>query len=102
MWDISKGNLIEAIEHSAELQGLIASDLMQDIHRRQGSQIIGSSRIMEHLRREIEIVVASDFTVMVLGETGVGKELVSQENWAVFVNTHGTAHYDKAGLSVQV
>ena len=49
---------------------------MQDIHRRQGSQIIGSSRIMEHLRREIEIVAASDFTVMVLGETGVGKELV--------------------------
>jgi anaerobic nitric oxide reductase transcription regulator len=69
-------NLIEALEQIAELQGLIASDLMQDIHRRQGSQIIGSSRIMEHLRREIELVATSDFTVMVLGETGVGKELV--------------------------
>ena len=68
--------LIEALEHSAELQGLIAGDLMQDIHRRQGSQIIGSSRMMEHLRREIALVAASDFTVMVLGETGVGKELV--------------------------
>jgi anaerobic nitric oxide reductase transcription regulator len=73
---IQTANLIEALERSAEHQGLIASDLMQDIHRRQGSQIIGSSRIMEHLRREIEIVAASDFTVMVLGETGVGKELV--------------------------
>jgi anaerobic nitric oxide reductase transcription regulator len=69
-------NLIEALERSAELQGLIASDLMQDIHRRQGSQIIGSSPIIEHLRREIELVASSDFTVMVLGETGVGKELV--------------------------
>jgi len=69
-------NLIEALERSAELQGLIASDLMQDIHRRQGTQIIGSSPIIEHLRREIELVASSDFTVMVLGETGVGKELV--------------------------
>ncbi len=31
---------------------------------------------MEHLRREIELVARSDFTVLVLGETGVGKELV--------------------------
>jgi anaerobic nitric oxide reductase transcription regulator len=73
---IQTASLIEALESSAELQGLIANDLMQDIHRRQGSQIVGSSRIMEHLRREIEIVAASDFTAMVLGETGVGKELV--------------------------
>jgi anaerobic nitric oxide reductase transcription regulator len=31
---------------------------------------------MEHLRREIDLVAGSDFTVLVLGETGVGKELV--------------------------
>ncbi|GAB6146389.1 sigma 54-interacting transcriptional regulator [Desulfocicer niacini] len=31
---------------------------------------------MEHLKREIELVARSDFTVLVLGETGVGKELV--------------------------
>ncbi len=86
-------NLIEAIEHSAELQGLIASDLMQDIHRRQGSQIIGSSRIMEHLRREIEIVAASDFTVMVLGETGVGKELVVRAIHAASARSDGPMLY---------
>jgi anaerobic nitric oxide reductase transcription regulator len=33
---------------------------------------------MEHLRREIELVARSDFTVLVLGETGVGKELVAR------------------------
>jgi len=86
-------NLIEALEHSAELQGLIASDLMQDIHRRQGSQIIGSSRIMEHLRREIELVAASDFTVMVLGETGVGKELVVRAIHAASVRSDGPMLY---------
>jgi anaerobic nitric oxide reductase transcription regulator len=69
-------NLIDALEKSAERQGLIASDLMQDIHMRQGSQILGGSSVMDHLRREIDLVARSDFTVLVLGETGVGKELV--------------------------
>jgi len=71
-------NLIDALEKSAERQGLIAHDLMQDIHRRQGSQLLGGSSVMEHLRREIELVARSDFTVLVLGETGVGKELVAR------------------------
>ncbi len=69
-------NLIEALEYSATRQGQIASDLMRDIHMRQGSQIIGSSHVIEHLRQEIDLVSRSDFTVLVLGETGVGKELV--------------------------
>ena len=86
-------DLIDALEHSAELQGLIASDLMQDIHRRQGSQIIGSSRIMEHLRREIDLVSASDFTVMVFGETGVGKELVVRAVHAASARKDGPMLY---------
>ena len=86
-------NLIGALEHSAELQGLIASDLMQDINRRQGSQIIGSSRTMEQLRREIDLVAASDFTVMVLGETGVGKELVVRAIHAASARSDGPMLY---------
>ena len=69
-------NLIEALEYSAKRQGQIASDLMRDIQMRQGTQIIGSSHMIEHLRQEIDLVARSDFTVLVLGETGVGKELV--------------------------
>lgn len=33
---------------------------------------------MEHLRSEIELVAKSDFTILVLGETVVGKELVTR------------------------
>ncbi len=48
----------------------------KDRYQRQGNQILGGSAVMEHLRREIDLVASSDFTVLVLGETGVGKELV--------------------------
>jgi len=69
-------NLMQALEQSAERQGQIASDLMRDIRMRQGTQIVGTSPLIEHLLREIELVARSDYTVLVLGETGVGKELV--------------------------
>lgn len=68
--------LIHALEHRCERQGQIAIDLMQDIVIDRGSQIIGNSPVIEHLRREIDLVGRSDFTVLVQGETGVGKELV--------------------------
>lgn len=38
--------------------------------------MLGGSPVMAHLRREIDLVARSDFTVLVLEETGVGKELV--------------------------
>jgi anaerobic nitric oxide reductase transcription regulator len=66
---------------------------MQDIYGRRGSQIIGSSQIMEHLRPEIELVAASDFTVMVLGETGVGKKLVVRAIHAASARNDGPMLY---------
>lgn len=69
-------DLVETLEHSAVRQGMIARDLMNDMRR--GKEIIGRSRVMERLRREIELVGNSHFTVLILGETGVGKELVAR------------------------
>jgi len=43
------------------------------------SALIGESPAMQLLRRQIEAVAKSDATVLVLGETGTGKELVSAE-----------------------
>jgi anaerobic nitric oxide reductase transcription regulator len=59
-------------------QGLIARDLMRDALVRRGGEIIGASPEMARLRREIELVAQSDFTVLITGETGVGKELVAR------------------------
>ncbi len=38
----------------------------------------GKSPAMQTLAREIDLVAGSDLTVLILGETGVGKELVAQ------------------------
>jgi len=81
-------NLLDVLERDAERQGLIASDLMRDIQQRQGTQLIGKSPPIEHLRREIELVAQSDFTVLILGETGVGKEVVARSIHAASGRRH--------------
>ncbi|HNS96313.1 MAG TPA: nitric oxide reductase transcriptional regulator NorR [Polyangiaceae bacterium] len=70
--------LIEALERSADRQGRIARDLMRDVELRQGSDMIGTSAVMQRLRQDIELVARSDLTVLITGETGVGKELVAR------------------------
>ena len=42
-------------------------------------EMIGSSEPHKHLIEEIEVVAGSDLTVLITGETGVGKELVASE-----------------------
>jgi len=43
-----------------------------------GRELLGHSGACKHLRQEIELVGPSELTVLVTGETGVGKELVAQ------------------------
>ena len=69
--------LMKALEVSAEKMGLIARDLMRDARKIRADEMIGTSRTMQHLNREIDLVAPSDFSILVTGETGVGKELVA-------------------------
>jgi anaerobic nitric oxide reductase transcription regulator len=41
-------------------------------------ELLGTSAAMQRLRAEIDTVAGSDLTVLLLGETGVGKDLVAQ------------------------
>jgi transcriptional regulator with PAS, ATPase and Fis domain len=48
--------------------------------RRDGAApLIGSTDVMRELRSQIERVAATDFTVLLVGESGVGKELVARQ-----------------------
>jgi anaerobic nitric oxide reductase transcription regulator len=50
-----------------------------DFSLSQPTEMIGESTSMLALKHEIEIVANSGLNVLILGETGVGKELVAQE-----------------------
>ncbi|HEY7792201.1 MAG TPA: sigma 54-interacting transcriptional regulator [Vicinamibacterales bacterium] len=44
-----------------------------------GHALVGSSPVMRALRSRVERVAATDFTVLIEGESGVGKELVARQ-----------------------
>jgi anaerobic nitric oxide reductase transcription regulator len=46
---------------------------------RDAQELIGKSPAIQMLRHNIETVASSDLLVLILGETGVGKELVAQQ-----------------------
>ncbi len=70
--------LIEGLEKRARLNNLLAQDLVAEALKRDGGELIGASDAMNSLNREIDVVAASDLSVMIDGETGVGKELVAR------------------------
>lgn len=73
-------NVAERIEHLA----LRAEDEHQraEVYRQasgqQHKELIGQSKAHKRLLEEIRLVGSSDLTVLITGETGVGKELVAQ------------------------
>lgn len=51
--------------------------------------LVGSSEVMQALRDRIERVASTDFTILIEGESGVGKELVARQIHACSRRRHG-------------
>jgi DNA-binding NtrC family response regulator len=69
------------VKQAIEKRGLRREviDLRQRVHdQSKGSLLIGSSPDMDALRKMIGQVAASDSSVLIVGETGTGKELVAR------------------------
>ena len=69
--------LIEALERKSLRRDAVLKQLVSDERVRRGTQLLGTSPAMQKLRRDIDLVAASGLTVLITGETGVGKELVA-------------------------
>jgi anaerobic nitric oxide reductase transcription regulator len=55
----------------------VARELQRSAAQVSGGEILGASPAAARLREEIGLVAGSDLPVLILGETGVGKELVA-------------------------
>jgi anaerobic nitric oxide reductase transcription regulator len=67
--------LIEALERTAERRERVVRELQRD--KGDGTiPMLGVSEAMRRLQEEIRLVASSDLAVLVIGETGTGKELV--------------------------
>lgn len=75
---------VAAAERIGQLSARIISEheltvaYQQSVGHQRPRELIGQSPASLRLRQEIETVAASDLTVLITGETGVGKELVAE------------------------
>lgn len=74
--------LVDELEHSATWDNIPQHTQTKQIA---GSNFIGQSEPMVHLKNEINNVSKSDFSVLISGETGTGKELIAH---AIFAQSH--------------
>ena len=76
---IRNAEQVSALEQArARLEGEVTT-LAQEIRDSSGgTEIVGESALARALREEIALVGPTDTTVLVLGETGTGKELVAR------------------------
>ncbi len=71
-------DMIERLEGSERRLGLITQDLVRSQAEHRGTTLLGTSEAITSLRQEIALVGPSDMSVLITGETGVGKELVAR------------------------
>tara|TARA_R110001599_G_scaffold183562_1_gene376877 strand:+ start:35326 stop:36876 length:1551 start_codon:yes stop_codon:yes gene_type:complete len=81
----SAADYIAVLERSSSREHELNQNLIEQVLLHADQDMVGQSNAMHELRREIELVAASDLTVLITGETGVGKELVARA-----IHTHST------------
>jgi formate hydrogenlyase transcriptional activator len=71
-----------AFQEIAELRDKLAEEkaYLEDEIRTEHDfkEIVGESTMLKHVLQQVEIVARTDSTVMILGETGTGKELIAR------------------------
>lgn len=70
--------LLQQLEKHSQHNQQVVEELTHEALTKDGGELIGDSESMQQLKQEIHLVAPSDFSVLIEGETGVGKELVAR------------------------
>ncbi len=73
---VKAAELISALETRMQQMHQVTRTLLEESGQ---IDMVGKSKQMLELKQEIDVVAQSDLAVLVLGETGVGKELVAHQ-----------------------
>lgn len=69
---------LQHYQNHAQQSNALVQELNREALTRSGIEIIGQSPAMLTLKNDIKLVAASEFSVLIQGDTGVGKELVAR------------------------
>jgi formate hydrogenlyase transcriptional activator len=67
---------VERLKHRLQAENAYLQEELTTTHR--GGEIIGQSRAMQDVLRQVAQVAPTDATVLIQGETGTGKELIAR------------------------
>ncbi len=79
------------MEHYSHHSQEVVAELSSMPHQLGGNEIIGNSPIIRQLKKELLLVAPSDYSILIEGETGTGKELVAR-------SIHTSSHRSKEPL----
>lgn len=75
---VKAGERISALSMRLNEEQRLAETWREAAGQRAAPELVGQSAAFKALRKELDVVAPSDLSVLVLGETGVGKELVAR------------------------
>ncbi len=75
---IRNAHLIAQLEQQKQQALSLSHEMVRDAHSEKCGEFIGESPVMQALKKEIQVVANSELSVLITGETGVGKEVVAR------------------------
>jgi anaerobic nitric oxide reductase transcription regulator len=88
---IRNAEMIARLEKQKQQATWLNHELVKEARDAQGGEFIGESPTMLELKNEIKVVASSELSVLITGETGVGKEVVAR-------TVHADSHRSEAAL----